>query len=111
MRTAGTVGTLLLCVVLGLFEAFTLYVLAKFAERYSASNYSVLVRKALGRKTAASVWPPACCCVNGWLHRAELRRWLCRLVCHHAALPVGLVYCIPGHHRRLVQLHHQPVHW
>lgn len=47
-------GTLLLCVVLGLFEAFTLYVLAKFAERYSASNYSVLVRKALGRKTAAS---------------------------------------------------------
>ena len=39
--------------MLGLFEAFTLYVLAKFAERYTASNYSVLVRKALGRKLSA----------------------------------------------------------
>lgn len=47
---AGLVGCFLLCVVLGLAEAFTLYVLSKFAERYDAHSYGSLVRKALGKK-------------------------------------------------------------
>lgn len=36
-------------------EAFTMYVLAKFAERYDARSYGSLVRRALGRKTAAGL--------------------------------------------------------
>jgi sodium-coupled neutral amino acid transporter 7/8 len=47
------VGCLLLCVVVAACEAFTQYVLAKFAERYSAHSYGSLIRKALGRKTSA----------------------------------------------------------
>jgi len=50
---AGAVGCFLLCVALGVCEAFTLYVLSKFSERYRARTYSVLVRKALGRKLSA----------------------------------------------------------
>jgi hypothetical protein len=42
-----------MCLVLGSLEAFTLYVLSKFAERYEASTYSKLTRKALGRKLGA----------------------------------------------------------
>ncbi|KAK9804447.1 hypothetical protein WJX73_002133 [Symbiochloris irregularis] len=52
---AGIAGCISLCVVLGAFEGFTLYVLAKFAERYSAHTYSKLVRKALGRKLSATL--------------------------------------------------------
>ncbi len=47
-------GCFLLCLVLGLCEAFTLYVLSKFSERYQARTYSGLVRRALGRKLSAS---------------------------------------------------------
>jgi sodium-coupled neutral amino acid transporter 7/8 len=36
-------------------EAFTMYVLAKFAERYDADSYGQLIRRALGRKTAAGL--------------------------------------------------------
>lgn len=50
---AGAVGCFLLCVALGVCEAFTLYVLSKFSERYRARTHSVLVRKALGRKLSA----------------------------------------------------------
>ncbi|EIE22920.1 hypothetical protein COCSUDRAFT_47742 [Coccomyxa subellipsoidea C-169] len=51
----GCVGCLILCLVLGACEAFTLYVLSKFAERYQSHTYSGLVRKALGRKLSASL--------------------------------------------------------
>jgi amino acid permease len=51
---AGAVGCFLLCIVLGACEAFTLYVLSKFSERYQARTYSGLVRRALGRKLSAS---------------------------------------------------------
>ena len=51
---AGAAGCFLLCLVLGLCEAFTLYVLSKFSERYQARTYSGLVRRALGRKLSAS---------------------------------------------------------
>ncbi|BDA50337.1 Putative sodium-coupled neutral amino acid transporter 7 [Coccomyxa sp. Obi] len=54
-RKSGCVGCLILCLVLGACEAFTLYVLSKFAERYQAHTYSGLVRKALGRKLSASL--------------------------------------------------------
>lgn len=50
---SGLIGGLLLCVVVGTVEALTLYVLSKFAERYSAVTYVELVRRALGRKLAA----------------------------------------------------------
>jgi amino acid permease len=36
-------------------EGFTMYVLAKFAERYDADSYGQLIRRALGRKTAAGL--------------------------------------------------------
>ena len=36
-------------------EAFTMYVLAKYAERYNATSYGSLIRKALGRKTSAGL--------------------------------------------------------
>lgn len=32
-----------------------MYVLAKFAERYDANSYGQLIRRALGRKTAAGL--------------------------------------------------------
>ena len=51
---AGLIGCFLLCIILGACEAFTMYVLSKFAERYQAPTYSGLVRKALGRKLSAS---------------------------------------------------------
>ena len=51
---AGLVGCFLLCIVLGACEAFPMYVLSKFAERYQAPTYSGLIRKALGRKLSAS---------------------------------------------------------
>ena len=41
---AGAVGCFILCAVLGLTEGLTLYVLSKFAERYDAVTYSLLVR-------------------------------------------------------------------
>eukprot|EP00879_Flechtneria_rotunda_P030123 GHRR01032692.1.p1 GENE.GHRR01032692.1~~GHRR01032692.1.p1 ORF type:complete len:111 (-),score=11.64 GHRR01032692.1:247-579(-) len=50
---AGLVGCLLLCLLVSGLEAFTLYVLAKYAERYDARSYGTLVRRALGRRTAA----------------------------------------------------------
>ena len=52
--TAGLIGCFLLCIILGACEAFTMYVLSKFAERYQAPTYSGLIRKALGRKLSAS---------------------------------------------------------
>ena len=57
---AGAVGCFLLCIVLGACEAFTLYVLSKFSERYGARTYSGLVRRALGRKLSASEHAHAC---------------------------------------------------
>lgn len=42
-----------MCLILGSLEAFTLYVLSKFAERYQAPSYGKLIRKALGRKLGA----------------------------------------------------------
>ncbi|KAF8059975.1 slc38a7 [Scenedesmus sp. PABB004] len=50
---AGLVGCLILCLVVAASEAFTMYVLAKFAERYDAPSYGSLVRRALGKRTAA----------------------------------------------------------
>lgn len=40
---AGVIGCFILCAVLGLCEGLTLYVLSKFAERYDAHTYSLLV--------------------------------------------------------------------
>jgi amino acid permease len=47
------VGCLILSAAVAVGEAFTMYVLAKFAERYDADSYGSLIRRALGRKTAA----------------------------------------------------------
>lgn len=52
---AGLVGCLILSAVVAASEAFTMYVLAKFAERYDANSYGQLIRRALGRKTAAGL--------------------------------------------------------
>ncbi|PNH01391.1 putative sodium-coupled neutral amino acid transporter 7, partial [Tetrabaena socialis] len=52
-QATGLLGGILLCFVVGTAEALTLYVLAKFAERYEATTYVELVRRALGRKLAA----------------------------------------------------------
>lgn len=57
LACAGAIGCFLLCIVLGACEAFTLYVLSKFSERYRARTYSGLVRRALGRKLSASEPP------------------------------------------------------
>ncbi|GLC38252.1 hypothetical protein PLESTB_000940900 [Pleodorina starrii] len=54
-QETGLLGGLLLCVAVGTVEALTLYVLSKFAERYSAVSYVALVRRALGRKLAAAL--------------------------------------------------------
>jgi amino acid permease len=54
-RTAGLVGCLILSAVVAALEGFTMYVLAKFAERYDADSYGQLIRRALGRKTAAGL--------------------------------------------------------
>ena len=54
-RDAGVLGCFLLCLLLGPCEALTLYVLAKFSERYDAHTYSKLVRKALGRKLSVTL--------------------------------------------------------
>ncbi|KXZ52259.1 hypothetical protein GPECTOR_10g890 [Gonium pectorale] len=51
-QATGLLGGLILCVVVGITEALTLYVLSKFAERYKARTYVELVRRALGRKLA-----------------------------------------------------------
>lgn len=40
---AGALGCLLLCLALASFQGLTLYVLSKFAERYDAKTYSILV--------------------------------------------------------------------
>jgi len=53
LARAGMAGGLLLCAGFCAVEAFTLYVLAKFAERYSARSYGQLVRRALGRRSSA----------------------------------------------------------
>lgn len=47
---AGVGGCLLLSILLAAWETFTMYVLAKFAERYSSHSYGNLIRKALGKK-------------------------------------------------------------
>uniref|UniRef100_A0A383V4T9 Amino acid transporter transmembrane domain-containing protein n=1 Tax=Tetradesmus obliquus TaxID=3088 RepID=A0A383V4T9_TETOB len=52
-QCAGLVGCLVLSLCVAGLEAFTMYVLAKFAERYDANSYGSLIRRALGRKTAA----------------------------------------------------------
>lgn len=53
---AGLVGCMLLCLVVAGLEAFTMYVLSKYAERYGgAASYGLLIRRALGRKTAAGL--------------------------------------------------------
>jgi amino acid permease len=44
---------LILSATVAAMEGFTMYVLAKFAERYDADSYGQLIRRALGRKTAA----------------------------------------------------------
>ncbi len=44
LTTAGAVGCLVLCVLLGMGQGVTLYTLSKFAERYNAHTYSLLVR-------------------------------------------------------------------
>jgi amino acid permease len=53
LARAGLAGGLLLCALFCACEAFTLYVLAKFAERYGARTYGQLVRRALGRRSSA----------------------------------------------------------
>ncbi|KAI8469768.1 MAG: transmembrane amino acid transporter protein-domain-containing protein [Monoraphidium minutum] len=50
---AGVAGCLALFLAVAVLEAFTMYVLAKFAERYDAPTYGTLIRRALGRKTGA----------------------------------------------------------
>eukprot|EP00878_Enallax_costatus_P011109 GHUV01011602.1.p1 GENE.GHUV01011602.1~~GHUV01011602.1.p1 ORF type:complete len:461 (+),score=81.03 GHUV01011602.1:314-1696(+) len=52
---AGLVGCFILCLVVSSLESFTMYVLAKFSERYDASSYGSLIRRALGKKTAAAL--------------------------------------------------------
>ncbi|MEW5297319.1 MAG: hypothetical protein WDW36_000536 [Sanguina aurantia] len=49
-QSAGVLGGLLLCLIIGGMEGFTLYVLSKAAQRYEASSYNKLVRKCLGKK-------------------------------------------------------------
>jgi sodium-coupled neutral amino acid transporter 7/8 len=44
-RHSGLVGGIILCLVVGSAEAFTLYVLSKFSERYGCSTYGQLVRR------------------------------------------------------------------
>ena len=53
LARAGLFPGLLLCALFCLAEAFTLYTLAKFAERYRARTYGQLVRRALGKRSAA----------------------------------------------------------
>jgi hypothetical protein len=55
MLLAGLVGALLLFAAVATLESFTMYVLAKYAERYDASSYGSLIRRALGRKTGAGL--------------------------------------------------------
>lgn len=55
MPVAGLVGCLVLFLLVASLESFTMYVLAKFAERYDAPSYGTLVRRALGKKTAAGL--------------------------------------------------------
>lgn len=45
LQTPGVLGGLLLCLIIGGMEGFTLYVLSKAAQRYEASSYNKLVRK------------------------------------------------------------------
>jgi sodium-coupled neutral amino acid transporter 7/8 len=52
---AGLVGALLLFAAVATLESFTMYVLAKYAERYDAASYGSLIRRALGRKTGAGL--------------------------------------------------------
>lgn len=54
-RCAGLLGGLVLCLVVGAAESFSLYVLSKFAERYDAHSYGSLIRRALGRKLASAL--------------------------------------------------------
>lgn len=53
LRLSGLLGCMILFVVVAALESFTLYVLAKFSERYDAPSYGTLIRRALGRKTGA----------------------------------------------------------
>eukprot|EP00878_Enallax_costatus_P031957 GHUV01035035.1.p1 GENE.GHUV01035035.1~~GHUV01035035.1.p1 ORF type:complete len:465 (+),score=99.11 GHUV01035035.1:975-2369(+) len=52
---SGLVGCLILFALVATLESLTMYVLAKFAERYDAASYGTLVRRALGKKTAAAL--------------------------------------------------------
>lgn len=54
---AGLVECFIMCLVLASAEAFTLYVLSKMAERYQGRTYGILIRKALGRKLSAGMFP------------------------------------------------------
>lgn len=54
-RCTGLVGSLLLFAAVASLESLTMYVLAKFAERYDAASYGSLIRRALGRKTGAGL--------------------------------------------------------
>lgn len=52
MMFTGALGCLLACIALGVGQGLTLYTLSKFAERYDAHTYSVLVR---AQRSASSV--------------------------------------------------------
>jgi len=52
---AGLLGGLVLCLVVAAAESFSLFVISKFAERYSAHSYGSLIRRALGRKLSSTL--------------------------------------------------------
>lgn len=54
-RAAGWAGCLLATLAVAATEAFTLYVLARYAEVTGSATYSDLVRKMLGRKASAAM--------------------------------------------------------
>ncbi|KAL4855593.1 putative sodium-coupled neutral amino acid transporter 7 [Chlorella vulgaris] len=54
-REAGWAGCLLLTLAVAIIEAFTLYVLARYAEVTGSGTYSDLVRKMLGRKASLAM--------------------------------------------------------
>ena len=95
-----------MCLVLASAESFTLYVLSKMAERYNGKTYGTLVRKALGRKLSAGGFLHLCN-HDVWCGTKSMILTLCPIACSavpgDAAVSVGLLHCVPGHHRRLVQ--------
>lgn len=54
-REAGWAGCLLMTLAVAIIEAFTLYVLARYAEVTGSGTYSDLVRKMLGRKASLAM--------------------------------------------------------